>query len=43
VRVPKYILAYNNIPFEQSEETVSVKDALKKRFNYDEMMRTWLL
>ena len=43
VRVPKYILAYNNIPFEQSEETVSIKDALKKRFNYEEMMRTWML
>jgi hypothetical protein len=42
-KVPKYVLAYNNIPYEESIETVSIQDVMKKKFNYEEMLQTWKL
>lgn len=42
-KVPRHIIAYNNIPYEQAIEMVSIQDVMKKKFNYEEMLRTWSL
>jgi len=42
-KVPQYVLAYNNIPYEHSSDMVSIQDVMKKKFNYEEMLRTWSL
>lgn len=43
LKVPEFVLAYNNVPFERSESQISVKDALQEKFQYDELMNTWVL
>lgn len=37
-RVPKYAYSYNNVVEKFSDETVTISDCLKKRFNYSELM-----
>lgn len=39
IRVPKYCAVYNGEPLDFSSETASIRDALGREFNYDELMR----
>jgi len=43
LQVPAWVRVYNNTCVERSFTTVGVRDALGKRFNYDELVTTWNL
>jgi len=38
-KVPSFILIYNNRVLKSSEDQIGIRDALGKKFNYDELMR----
>ena len=39
IKVPEYVLHYNNKAISHSSELTTVKEAFGVKFNYDDMMR----
>ena len=40
IYVPKYVSIYNNEALKHSQSKVNIKEALKNKFNYEELMKT---